>query len=152
MSRSRVPRGGVVLSLGYEGRSLSELVDTLRFNNVRVLMDVRENPVSRKPGFGKRQLSDALDAAGIEYRHDARLGNPKDNRDAFRTGNLAAGKRRYMRHLNNGARTSYETLVKLALTQRVAVLCYERDEAKCHRSCIVEQAQKDYPALLVSRL
>lgn len=141
-----------MFSVGYEGRSLAEFIDTLKFNRVSVLIDVRENAVSRKPGFGKQSLANALEAAGIEYRHEPSLGNPKANRDAFRNGNRAAGKRRYRRCLNNGARGVYDTVVELAMTKRVALLCFERDDTYCHRSCIVEQAQAENPALSVSRL
>jgi len=142
----------MVLSIGYEGRSLADFVDTLTFNRVHVLVDVRENAVSRKPGFSKRRLADALEEVGIEYRHEPLLGNPKENRDAFRNGKLAAGKRRYLGYLNNGSRAAYDAVVELASSKRVALLCYERDEAHCHRSCIVEQAQNENPALSVARL
>ena len=149
--KNRVPTGAV-FTIGYEGRTLDELVHRLRSNRVQVLVDVRENAVSRKPGFGKRQLSGALESSGIEYLHEPRLGNPRDNRDAFRNGSLATGKRRYMKHLNNGSRAAFDEVVQLALTKRVALLCFERAQVECHRSCIVEQAQTENPALSVTQL
>ncbi len=54
--------------------------------DVNVLVDVRLTPLSRKPGMSKRQLADALTAVGVEYLHLPALGNPRDNRDAFRQG------------------------------------------------------------------
>ena len=39
---------------------------------------------SRKRGFSKTSLTAALAAAGIGYRHETELGNPPENRDAFR--------------------------------------------------------------------
>lgn len=71
-------------------------------NRVDVLVDVRLNPISRKKGFSKSSLQQALGAARIEYRHERQLGNPKSNRDPFRRG-LKSARARYLRHLRNGA-------------------------------------------------
>ena len=152
VSRLRIPDGGVVFTIGYEGRSIDEFVKTLQQNRVQVLVDVRENAISRKPGFSKRRLSEALSAAGIEYRHERLLGNPKENRASFQNGNVATGKRRYLAHLNNGSRGAFDEIVELGMSRRIALLCFEREAAQCHRSCIVEQAQAEHPALSVSRL
>ena len=56
-----------------------------------VLVDVRLNAVSRKSGFSKKRLTQALKDAGIEYVHEKDLGNPQDNRDSFRNGDGEAG-------------------------------------------------------------
>lgn len=151
-SSLRMPQGGCVFSIGYEGRSLEEFVKALKTSRVKVLVDVRENPVSRKPGFSKKRLAEALDEVGIVYRHERLLGNPKENREKFRSGNAQVGRRRYLAHLNNGSRPAFDALVDEALTTRLAVLCFERDEARCHRSCITDQAQEENPALSVTKL
>ncbi|HPG14405.1 MAG TPA: DUF488 domain-containing protein [Microthrixaceae bacterium] len=141
---------GTIISIGYEGRTLDEFVDTLKQHRVQVLIDVRLTPLSRKRGFSKTALSTALTDAGIDYRHEPELGNPKDNRDAFRRGSTAA-RSRYLRHLSNGANTTYEATIDAARTSRVALLCFERDHTQCHRSCITERAQDEHPALSVVR-
>jgi uncharacterized protein (DUF488 family) len=151
-SSTRVPRGGKLVTVGYEGRTLDEFVQMLAASHVEVLVDVRENAVSRKPGFSKRRLGQALETAGIEYRHEPLLGNPSANRDAFRNDSVALGKRRYLAHLDNGSRAAFDEVVELAMARRVALLCFERDEARCHRACIVEKAQEQVPSLSVSRL
>jgi uncharacterized protein (DUF488 family) len=148
----RTPIGGSVFSIGYEGRSLEEFVRTLISFRVELLVDVRENPMSRKPGFSKNRLAEALAQVGIKYRHEPLLGNPKNNRESFRSGNQQAGRRRYLAHLNNGSRSAFDALVDEAMKTRVAILCFERDEAQCHRSCITAQAQTENPALSVIRL
>src|SRR6266480_5216625 len=61
----RIPTGGMVFSIGYEGRTLQELLKLLEVYRVDLVVDVRENPISRKPGFNRRQLSAALQSAGI---------------------------------------------------------------------------------------
>lgn len=76
------PQEMVLVTVGYEGRTAGELVVTLAEAGVDVLVDVRLTPLSRKPGLSKRQLADALAAAGVEYVHLPALGNPKDNRES----------------------------------------------------------------------
>ena len=65
-----------MIGIGYEGLSVDQLVARLQADGIEVLVDVRMTPLSRKPGFSKRALSEALSAAGIRYVHDRRLGNP----------------------------------------------------------------------------
>ncbi|HEX3811727.1 MAG TPA: DUF488 domain-containing protein [Mycobacteriales bacterium] len=54
-----------LVSLGYEGRGIDVLVSQLVEESVTVLVDVRLTPLSRKPGFSKRRLAEALSATGI---------------------------------------------------------------------------------------
>ena len=52
-----------LVTIGYEGRQLDEFVAALLDRGVEIVFDVRENPASRKPGFSKRRLGEALAAA-----------------------------------------------------------------------------------------
>ena len=139
------------VSVGYQERDIDEFVQLLVDNNVELLVDVRLNAISRKRGFSKTALSNALADAGIEYRHERELGNPKDNREPFRQG-LTSARTRYLAHLSNGASAVYAEVVSLARTSRVALLCYERDHAECHRSCIIDNAQDNDPSLRVVKI
>lgn len=141
---------GVFVSVGYEGRSLDDLVDLLRDHDVDVLVDVRQRAISRKPGFSRRALSDALINAGIEYVHEPDLGNPKDNREALRRGSGAA-RNRYLRLLRDSAASTFEATVARAQTERVALLCFERQHEECHRSCITDEAVSSDPGMSVLR-
>src|SRR5688572_3142195 len=71
-----------VFTIGYEGRSLDQFLADLGAQGVTLLADVRDAPVSRKPGFSKSPLAAALQQAGISYRHIRALGCPKPIRDA----------------------------------------------------------------------
>jgi uncharacterized protein (DUF488 family) len=130
-------RTGIV-SIGYEGRSVEELLDILEANLVEVLVDVRLNPISRKRGLSKTALREALDKRGIGYVHERDLGNPKDNREPFVTGDLPRGRRRYFARLDNSA--AFDRVMGLVRAHTVALLCFEHDERQCHRQCIVERA------------
>lgn len=119
------------------------LVSLLVDNEVSVLVDVRLNAVSRKKGFSKKALDWALGEAGIEYRHERALGNPKENREPFRNGDESA-RETYSEMLSNGSRDAFEAVVELAREQRIALLCYEHAHESCHRSCIIEMAEKHH--------
>jgi uncharacterized protein (DUF488 family) len=137
-----LPVAGRIYSVGYEGFTLSDLVDRLASSKVEVLVDVRLNASSRRPGFSKKALSAALTAAGIEYRHERALGNPQDNRASFRDGDGESGRQRMREILSNGAGTALDRLVEEARARRVAVLCVERDRDRCHRQVITDMAQE----------
>ncbi len=126
-----------IVSVGYQGRSVGELIDVLRQGGVEVLVDVRLNPISRKPGFSKNPLSQALAEAGIGYRHERELGNPRENRDPFH-------QERYEAHLREGGSAAYAELMELARSVRIALLCYERLHRECHRSCILDLASQQH--------
>ncbi len=148
MSSSRTT---TIVSVGYEGRTVEELVRALEQCQVEVLVDVRLTPLSRKKGLSKTALSATLTKAGIQYRHEPQLGNPKDNRDAFRQG-LKSARTRYEAHLSNGAEATFDATIALAHESRIALLCFERDHSTCHRSSILERAQKADSTLLVLKV
>ncbi|MGB4777195.1 DUF488 family protein [Microbacterium sp.] len=130
-----------MIGIGYEGLSVDQLVARLQVERVDVLVDVRLTPLSRKPGFSKRALSEALSAAGIRYVHDRRLGNPKDNRAAYADAASDAGKTarsRYRELIDTGdGADAVRELAALAQEHAVAVLCFEADGAHCHREQVI---------------
>lgn len=146
--RTNRPRRGRLVSIGYEGRSLRELLDVLDNEGVHVLVDVREHPVSRKPGLSRSALESALASIGVEYRHEPLLGNPRTNREAFRNGDASA-RRRFVKRLENGSRNAFDQVAELARRQVVALLCFERAHSECHRSAIVDVAKAKKPDLRV---
>jgi uncharacterized protein (DUF488 family) len=102
---------------------------------------------SRRPGFSKQRLRNALTAAGIAYVHERELGNPPDNRENFRTGDRELGRARMRARLENGSGEALRRLVDLSRTERVAVLCVERLAVSCHRQVVTEMACEIEPSL-----
>lgn len=116
-----------LLTIGYEGASAV------------ALLDVREAPVSRKPGFSKRAIEAMLAAAGIGYRHLRDLGTPKPGRDAARAGDIDTFRRIFDAQLASPAgRAALDEAAVLARDGGVCLLCYERDPERCHRSIVAE--------------
>lgn len=140
---------GKVYSVGYEGMSVDGLAESLTQHGVTTLVDVRLNAVSRRPGFSRKALQAAMEAAGIAYVHERDLGNPKDNRASFQSDDPTEGRARMRAILDNGAGDALERVVELAAETKVAVLCVERDPSQCHRSVITEMVQERNPAISV---
>ncbi|MBI4275414.1 MAG: DUF488 domain-containing protein [Rhizobiales bacterium] len=131
---------GMLFTIGYEKATADAAIGELKRAKVKLLVDVRAVAASRKPGFSKRQLSAHLDDAGIAYLHLQRLGTPAEGRAAARAGNTKTLWRIYGKHLRSSdVREALDELAAiLGSTQRVCLLCYERDPAQCHRSRIAE--------------
>ena len=137
----RASRSGLkfgIVSVGYEGRDLADFVDLLVANQVGTLADVRLNAISRRVGFSKTRLAQALRDAGIEYVHLRCLGNPKENRERFRKGPLEEGIAHFRKVL--ASPEAEEALIDLgskASSEVVGVMCFEADHRHCHRDVVV---------------
>jgi len=130
-------------SVGYEGRDIDSFVASLLDSRINVVADVRLTPISRKKGFSKTRLGQALGEAGIEYTHLRGLGNPKDNRAPFWDGRLDVGRARFRDVLRSEeAQADLDRLAEHAQQSRVAVLCFEKDETRCHRKVVLETVRE----------
>lgn len=139
-------RSPLLISLGYEGRTVSDVVEDLQRQAVTILVDVRLTPLSRKPGLSKRKLAAALAEAGIEYLHLPALGNPKDNRAPFRSGDPASRRRFRALMRDESALRAVDHIAELLDGSAVAVLCFERRHEQCHRHLVAEAVLEARPA------
>ncbi len=126
-------------TIGYEAADLADFIATLRYAGISRLIDVRELPISRRKGFAKRALSEALAKAGIEYVHLRGLGDPKEGREAARAGDVARFRRVFTNHMSTEiAQTDLKRAVDLVSQGGACLMCYERDHAVCHRSIVAD--------------
>jgi uncharacterized protein (DUF488 family) len=108
------------------------------------VIDVRAVPNSRRPGFSKTPLRNALAEAGIEYFHFRALGTPADGRAAARAGRKDDLERIYAGQLElPEAMAQSAQMIELAKEKPSAVLCYERDPAECHRTLLLASVAPD---------
>ncbi len=127
-----------VFTIGYEGATVGEFLQALTEAGVKRVIDVRAVPNSRRPGFSKTPLRNALAEEGIDYVHLRALGTPADGRAAARAGRhedlirIYAGQLELPEAIAEGAQ-----MVDLAGDKPSAVLCYERDPAGCHRTLLL---------------
>jgi hypothetical protein len=144
----RLTRPATIVSIGYEGRSVETFVDELVAHGVGVVVDVRENAISRKRGFSKRALGEACSASGIDYRHERELGNPRSNRDGFRAADRASVEF-YRRHLATQGAQALDRVSSLLKDRTVALLCFEEDPCACHRSIVAEELRAADPLVKI---
>ena len=125
---------GTLYTIGYEKARLADLVATLVAAGVTTLIDVRDRPISRRPGFSKRQLSAAIEEGGMRYVGLTALGTPPEGRLAGRRGDWD----RFW-HIVEERLSSAEAELALAQAAEIAaaapscLLCYEADWRGCHR-------------------
>ena len=122
-----------VLTIGYQGRSVDDLVAQLIAARVRRVVDVRALPLSRRKGFSKTPLRQALESHGIEYVHIKAAGNPFRSHDASAQAIL----NEYRRHLSS-CPAVVDEVAQAVLEMRSALLCMERQPHECHRSVIAD--------------
>ena len=126
-----------LFTIGYEGVTQTEFVATLRQAGVERVIDVRAVANSRRPGFSKTPLKNALAEAGIDYVHLRALGTPAAGREAARAGRRSELERIYAGQLETPeAMAEGAMMLELAKDKPSALLCYERDPACCHRTLL----------------
>ena len=134
-----------IFTIGYEQATQPALVSALREAGVEVLADIRYLPLSRRPGFSKSSLRAAVEEAGIAYRHFRHLGTPAEGRAAARRHDHAELARIYAGQLElPEALAQMAELRALAGERRVALLCYERNAAECHRTLLFDALFADF--------
>ncbi len=128
-----------LFTIGYEGCTIADVLGALAAARVGLLIDIRAVPRSRKPGFSKRQLAAALDERGIRYVHLQALGTPKPGRDAVRAGHPERMEVIFRAHMEaDHSLAELADATGLARTERVCLLCFERDPMQCHRRIVAE--------------
>ena len=129
-------------TIGYQGRSLDNLVDVLLSNHVQTVVDVRELPHSRINGFSKKQLAHALELAGMHYISVRQLGSPRELRDEYRrTGKWDTFAKEFTSFLQT-KREEIDQLTSQVYAEKTCLLCFERDSELCHRSIVAEAVKK----------
>lgn len=129
-------RGSVLCSIGYEGKSLEEYLNILIQEDIKVLCDVRKNPISRKYGFSKSTLMNALEALGIDYVHCSELGI--DSKQRVSLDSQDDYDRLFSEYESTTLKDNHEGVIRLCKLlkkkKRIAVTCYERLPQQCHRT------------------
>ena len=136
-NEARSPECADFFTIGYEGRTTKDLLDTLAGSGVQCVLDIRFNPVSMyRPELSKGNLQASLERTGISYFHLREWGVPRDVR---------------LRAAEAGTRETiwkwYEESVIAPHFRRnlhrflnfgypIAMLCMECDPRECHRHII----------------
>lgn len=128
-----------IFTIGYEGVTQGEFLAALEGAGVARVIDVRALPLSRRPGFSKTPLKNALAEVGIDYVHLKALGTPPEGREAARKGRHDELKRIYAGQLElPEAIVAGAQMRELAAERSSALLCFERAPEGCHRSLLLK--------------
>ena len=131
-----------VFTIGYEGLGIDDFMSLLSKHDIETVVDIRELPLSRKPGFSKTALANVLNVSGLEYVHMVALGCPKPVRDGYRAdGNWKRYTTGFLKYLKT-QKDAIAELGDLVQSSNCALLCYEADFNFCHRSMVADAVSK----------
>src|SRR4029077_7193169 len=129
-----------VWTIGHSTRTIDEFISLLQANQIRLLVDVRSLPGSKRyPQFNKESLTDSLGKTGIRYEHFPELGGrrkakPESKNTAWRNASFR-GYADYME--TEEFHKGVERLLDLAAgAGPTAIMCAEAGWWRCHRSLI----------------
>jgi uncharacterized protein (DUF488 family) len=129
-----------IWTIGHSTRTIDEFISLLQANQIRLLVDVRSLPGSKRyPQFNKEALADSLGKTGIRYEHFPELGGrrkakPESKNTAWRNASFR-GYADYME--TEEFRKGVERLLDLAAgAGPTAIMCAEAVWWRCHRSLI----------------
>jgi uncharacterized protein (DUF488 family) len=136
-----VPTASVrIWTIGHSTRTIDEFISLLQTNQIRLLVDVRSLPGSKRyPQFNKEALADSLGKARIRYEHFPELGGrrkskPQSKNTAWRNASFR-GYADYME--TEEFRKGVERLLDLAAgAVPTAIMCAEAVWWRCHRALI----------------
>jgi len=129
----------VIYTIGYEGLSLEKYMNQLIYHDVRLLCDIRNNPLSRKFGFSKGTLKNLLPKLGIEYIHIPELGIISENRNNLETKSDYIQLFEVYKESLPQKKEILEKLFELYnKNKRIALTCFEKQHEMCHRHCVSE--------------
>lgn len=130
----------ILFTIGYEGISLEEYLNRLLKNDVKVLVDVRNNPLSMKYGFSKSQLQRYCNSLGIEYVHYPEVGIQSEQRQELNS--QADYDKLFAVYRNDNltkTTSSQEKILNLLKEKkRIALTCFEANICQCHRKHLAE--------------
>ncbi len=136
MSRKQTP---VLHTIGYEGYEIETFVRDLQKAGIRLVVDVRERPISRKKGFSKNLLAQALAEKGIEYVNVKELGAPPEIRRRYHDRkDYATFLEKYALHLA-GQEAAVRQVSEWIEPGGAVLVCLEKDHSHCHRTPIAEK-------------
>lgn len=128
--------GTILYTIGYEGDSLEHYLTRLLKNDVKVLVDVRNNPLSMKFGFSKSLLKKYCESIDIQYMHFPEVGIVSDKRQMLNT-QADYDKLFEDYRITNLPKTidTQNTILKILQEyKRIALTCFEANHCQCHRT------------------
>lgn len=130
----------ILFTIGYEGISLEEYLVRLLKNNVKLLVDVRNNPLSMKFGFSKSQIKKYCESIGVQYIHFPEVGIQSAQRQSLNSQSDydALFKVYCENNLTKTTSVQLQIFNLLKTHKRIALTCFELNICQCHRKHLAE--------------
>ena len=131
-----------IWTIGHSTRAIDEFISLLEENEIKLLVDVRAWPGSKRyPQFNKDTLAESLNAHGIRYEHFPELGGKRKSKpDSRNTAWRNASFRGYADYMETKQfQKGIERLLGVAAEAGpTAIMCAEAVWWRCHRSLIAD--------------
>lgn len=125
-----------LFTAGYEGATINSFLRRLLHNNIDCVLDIRQLPLSRKPGFSKTELARRLKLQRIHYVHLPDLGTPKPLRENLRsTRDYPTFFKQMDTYLANKS-GAIDVAHDYVVIHTCCLMCFERLPAECHRKIV----------------
>jgi uncharacterized protein (DUF488 family) len=131
-----------IWTIGHSTRTIDDFISLLGENKIKLLVDVRAWPGSKRyPQFNRDTLAESLKAHGIRYEHFPELGGKRKSKpDSRNTAWRNASFRGYADYMDTEQfQKGIERLLELAAEAGpTAIMCAEAVWWRCHRSLIAD--------------
>lgn len=128
-----------IYTIGHSNRDLEEFLEILKVFKIKMIVDVRSMPGSRKyPHFDQDALQESLKEIGIGYIHMTDLGGRRKVKKSSR--NTSWRNISFQAYADYMETDSFEKAIselqEIAHEERAAIMCAEAVWWRCHRSMI----------------
>ncbi len=143
-----------VFTIGYEGVSLEKYLNKLVKNNIKLLVDVRKNPLSMKYGFSKTLLKRFCESLGITYIHIPEVGINSNKRQTLeKQEDYDILFENYKNTTLKETSTQQKEIINLLNEyNRIALTCFESNICQCHRLPLAESLKTIESDLIVEHI
>ena len=119
-----------IRTIGHSNHPIERFIDLLKAGGVKLLVDVRSMPYSRRfPQFSRERLAKSLGDTAIGYRWE---------------GEALGGKAKGVSSYNEAAarpefRTALDRIVETSRDTGLCLMCAEKEPMDCHRTVLVSR-------------
>ena len=127
-----------IYTMGYEGLTADSFLNRILKAGIDQIIDVRNNPVSRRYGFHKNTLSRLCHMLNLDYQHFPELGIPGSDREGL------ASTIEYQRlFVSYQSKLQYQErhlhdVATFITTKPSVLICMEANPEFCHRNVLAQ--------------
>jgi uncharacterized protein (DUF488 family) len=134
-----------IYTIGYQDRSIEDFVNILKGHKLDYVIDIRDTPLSYKPGFSKGYLAKHLPEYGIFYKSIPELGVPKIYRKTLKPKQLWSKYRKLLAERSS----QLDEVISICKTNVPVLMCFEADPKQCHRSILANKLKEQEKMMIV---